>query len=74
VDNILLWVSRLLLLWLNRLLLLWLNMLHLLWLNRLLLLTRGTMGCQMPDDKMISSALVSGTMNVNHVQFRDRRV
>jgi hypothetical protein len=74
MDSILLWLSRLLLLWLNRLLLLWLNRFLLWWLNRLLLLMRGTTGCQLPDGKMISSALASGIVNVNHLQFRDRRV
>jgi hypothetical protein len=30
-------------------------------------LARGTSGCQLPDGKMTSSALVSGTANVNHL-------
>jgi hypothetical protein len=90
VDSVLLWLTRLLLLglnrllrlWLNGLLLLWLNRLLLLrlnrllqlWLNRLLLLARGIVGCQLPDGETTSSALVSGMMNVNHLQFRDRRL
>jgi hypothetical protein len=81
MDNILLYLSRLLLglsrlprLWLNRLLLLRLNMLFLLRLNRLLLLAWGTAGCQLPNGETTSSALASGTTNANHLQFRDRRV
>jgi hypothetical protein len=34
----------------------------------------GTTGCQLPHAKTTSSALVSGIVNVNHLQFRDRRV
>jgi hypothetical protein len=69
------WLSKLLLLlWLSRLLLLWLNRLQLLRLNRLLLLAWGTAGCQLPDRKVTSGALVSGMMNLNHLQFRSRRV
>jgi hypothetical protein len=79
---LLLWLSKLLLLWLtrlqlvrlNRLQLLWLNRLQLLWLNSLLLLARGTGGCQLPDGEMTYGALASGTMDVNHLQFRSRRV
>jgi hypothetical protein len=67
-------LSRLLLLGLNRLLRLRLNGLLLLRLNRLLLLARGTTLCQLPDGEMTSKALVSGTTNVDHLQFRDRRV
>jgi hypothetical protein len=87
VDDILLvlWLSKfhllrlsrlLLLLWLSRfLLLLWLSGLQLLlWLSSLLWLARGTSGWQLPDGKMTSSALMSGTTNVNHLQFGNRRV
>jgi hypothetical protein len=76
MDNILLWLwlSQLLLLRLSRLVLLGLNKLRLLRLNKVLLLVQGTAGCQLPNGKMTSSALVSGTMNVNLLQFRDRRV
>jgi hypothetical protein len=75
VDGIILWLqlSQLLLLWLRRLLLR-LNRLLLLWLNILLLLMGGTARCQLPNGEMTSSALVSGTVNVNNLQFRDRRV
>jgi hypothetical protein len=76
VDDILLvlWLSKLLLLlWLSRLLLLQLNRLQLLWLNRLLL-AWGTVGCQLADGGMTSSALASRTMNVNHLKFRSRIV
>jgi hypothetical protein len=77
MDDILLllWLSKLLLLWVNKLFLLWLHKLLQLWLHRLqlsrlnmlLLLSRGTMGCQLPDSEMTSSALTSGTMDVNHL-------
>jgi hypothetical protein len=71
---LLLWLSRLLLLWLSRVLLRWLHRLQQLWLNRLLLLARGTAGCQLLDSEMTSSAHVSGMTDVNHLQFRIRRV
>jgi hypothetical protein len=85
MDDILLvlWLRRLLLLlWLSRLLLLRLNMLQLLRLNRLqllrlrslLLLAWGTTRCQLPDGEVTLGALVSGTTDVNHLQFRSRRV
>jgi hypothetical protein len=64
---LLLWLSRLLLLRLNRLQLLWLSRLLLLRLNSLLLLAWGTAGCQLPDSKATSDALVSGTTDVNHL-------
>jgi hypothetical protein len=84
VDDILLvlWLSKLLcLLWLDRLLL-WLNGLQLLWLSRLLLLrlksllllARGTTGCQLPNGEMTPGTLMSGTTDVDHLQFRSRRV
>jgi hypothetical protein len=74
VDGILLslWLRKLLLLWLSRLLLLGLN--SLLRLNSLLQLAQDIVGCQLPDSKMTSNALVSGMTDVNHPQFRDRRV
>jgi hypothetical protein len=31
-------------------------------------------GYQLPDGKVLTSALTSDMMNVNHVQFRSRRV
>jgi hypothetical protein len=77
VDDILLvlWLSKLLLmLWLSRLPLLRLNRLQLLRLNSLLQLVQGTTGCQLPDGEMTFGALVSYTMDVNHLQFRSRRV
>jgi hypothetical protein len=77
MDDILLVLrlsKLLLLLWLSRHLLLQLNRLQLLWLNSLLLLAWGTAGCQLPDGEATSSAIVSGTMDVNHLQFRSRRV
>jgi hypothetical protein len=64
----------LLLLWLSRLLLRWLNRLQLMWLNSLLQLARDTVGCQLPDGEVTSSTLVNSMMNVNHLQFRSRRV
>jgi hypothetical protein len=64
---LLLLLSKLLLPWLNRLLLL-------LWFIRLLLLARCTTGCQLPDGETTSSALASDTVDVDHLQFRDRRV
>jgi hypothetical protein len=77
VDDILLALllsKLLLLLWLSKLLLLRLNRLQLLGLSRLLLLAQGTVGCQLPDGEATSKALVSGTTDVNHLQFRSRRV
>jgi hypothetical protein len=76
MDNILLWLwlSQPLLLWLKSLLLLRLDKLGLLCLNRLLLLVQGTVGCQLPNGKTNFSAFASGMTNVNHLQFRDRRV
>jgi hypothetical protein len=56
----------------NILLLLWLSRLLLLRLNRLQVLARGTTTCQLSNSKVTSSALVSSTMNVNHLQFRNR--
>jgi hypothetical protein len=76
MGSILLWLwdSEPLLLWLRRLLLLGLDKLRLLLLNRPLLMAWGTTGCQLPDGEMTSSALAGGSTNVNHLQFRDRRV
>jgi hypothetical protein len=77
MDDILLvlWLSTLLLLLgLSRLILLWFNRLHLLRLSRLLLPAWGTIGDQLPDGEATSGALESGTMDVNHLQFRSRRV
>jgi hypothetical protein len=31
-------------------------------------------GCQLPDGEMSSNALASGTVDVNHLQFGDRRL
>jgi hypothetical protein len=71
MDSILLWLrlSQLLLLWLRRLFLLGLDKLRLQWLNRLLLLAWGTSGWQLPDGKTNSNSLMSGTADVNHLQF-----
>jgi hypothetical protein len=65
VDDVLL-LLRLLLLWIGRLLLLQLS--------RLVLLAQGIVRCHLPDGKTTSSALPSGTMNVNNLQFRNRRL
>jgi hypothetical protein len=67
--------DMLLLLWLSKLLrLLWLSRLLLLWLNRLLLLAWVSVECQLTDGETTSSALMSDTMKVNHLHFRNRRV
>jgi hypothetical protein len=34
----------------------------------------GTVGCQLPDGEATFDSLMSGTMNVNHLQFRIIRV
>jgi hypothetical protein len=34
----------------------------------------GTMRCQLPDGEMTFGALASGMTDVNHLQFRNRRV
>jgi hypothetical protein len=75
LEGVVRWVIAVTLAMDDILLVLWLSkLLLLLWLSRLLLLAWGTAGCLLLDGEATPGGLASGMMDVNHLQFRSRRV